>query len=311
MNAIAVGRKAIRFADSLVNFAVLVIIAVLVAFAGYALWDSDNLHQAADKSNYVAYKPTVENEGKSFQQLQTINADVFAWLTVFGTNIDYPITQGPDNIKYVNTSAEGQYSLSGAIFLDYNNSRDFQDFNSILYGHHMVRSAMFGDIESFKDKKIFDTNKYGLLYYDGKDHGIEFFAFIHCDAYDTGVFTANVQEEYRQEYLDGIYERAIHSRDIGVTTQDHLLLLSTCSAGSTNGRDLLVGRIVDTLYTEQDIQTRISDRRSRPDPYGAVSAISVLPILLLLTLVIRLLVYIFVTYYKWNRDRKNQVRHMA
>jgi len=307
MKAEIAGKKAIRFADGVVNYMVLVIVVMLIAFAGYALWDSDHIHQAADKAYYEAYKPTVEDEGQSFQELQAINAEVFAWLSVYGTNIDYPITQGPDNIKYVNTSAEGRYSLSGSIFLDYNNSKDFRDFNSILYGHHMTRSAMFGDIEKFNDKKTFDTNRYGVLYYNGKDHGLEFFAFIHCDAYDIAIFTANVQDEYRQEYLDGIFEKAKYSRDIGVTTDDHIVLLSTCSASSTNGRDILVGRISDKVFSERDLQTDTGDRnnqRKPNDPYGMVNVIHVLPILLLLILVIRLIVYIFVTYHKWNRYRK-------
>ncbi|MCG4817374.1 class B sortase, partial [Collinsella aerofaciens] len=75
--------------------------------------------------------------GLSFEQLKELNPEVFGWLTVYGTNIDYPVTQGKDNWKYVNTNALGEYSLSGAIFLDYTNRKDFQDFNSILYGHHM------------------------------------------------------------------------------------------------------------------------------------------------------------------------------
>ena len=248
MNANVISKKTISIANSLVNLTVLTIIMVLVAFAGYALWDSNQLHRAADKSHYSVYRPSAVDEGKSFRELQEINEEVFAWLTVYGTNIDYPVTQGPDNMKYVNTNAEGNYSLSGAIFLDYANSRDFMNFNNILYGHHMAKKAMFGEIGEFVDMKIFETHKYGNLYFDDKDHGLEFFAFLHVDAYDSTVFYANVTDNERQGYLDNLLDKAMYSRDVGVSIEDSIVLLSTCSASSTNGRDILVGRLSDEIY---------------------------------------------------------------
>lgn len=268
--------RIVRAADNVINFIILTVIILLLTFAGYALWDSNQIYQGADKSQYAIYKPTVVNQGKSFRELQAINPEVFAWLTVYGTNIDYPVTQGKDNMKYVNTNAEGLYSLSGAIFLDYANSKHFTDFNSILYGHHMERKAMFGEIGSFADEDMFNARQYGNLYFDGKDHGIEFFAFIHTDAYDGAVFTPNVKGAERQEYLDNLFATAIHKRDVEITVQDRLILLSTCSSNSTNGRDILVGVISDEIY--EDLQTEASDNTglwSIDEEGGGVKAIPI------------------------------------
>ena len=250
MKAKEIGRKTIKCVNSAVNIIVLTIVLLLLAYAVYALWDSKQIHEAADKSHYEVYKPTEANEGKSFRELQDINPDVFAWLTVYGTNIDYPVTQGDNNMKYVNTNAEGAYSISGSIFLDCDNSNDFSDFNSILYGHHMEKEKMFGQIGDFSDKAVFDAHKYGNLYYGRKDHGVEFFAFIHTDAYDNLVFTPNVKGADRQVYLDYMLEKALYKRDIGITAEDRIVLLSTCSSSSTNGRDILAGRITDTVYED-------------------------------------------------------------
>lgn len=297
MNAQRVGRIAIKDVNSIINYIVLTIILLLSAFATYALWDSKQIYQAADKSNYTIYKPTVENEGKSFKELQAINEDVFAWLNVYGTNIDYPVTQGPDNSKYINTNAEGNYSLSGAIFLDHENKKDFSDFNNILYGHHMEKNAMFGDVGTFADKDVFDTHKYGSLYYDGKDHGIKFFAFVHTDAYDSSTFTVDIRtEEARQAYLDHLFEKSVYTRDIGVTTNDHIILLSTCSSSSTNGRDILVGIITDRTY-EDTTNANANDDTEQPAPelqYCYVSDLPVITLLLMLTLAALLIVRIAV-----------------
>jgi len=307
MSAEAIVRKTIKVANSIQNYIVLAVVVLLIAFAGYALWDSNQIHHAADKSNYAVYKPTAENQGKSFKELQTLNDEIFAWLSVYGTNIDYPVTQGQTNMKYVNTNAEGQYSLSGSIFLDCHNSNDFSDFNSILYGHHMAKKVMFGDIGTFSDKNVFSSHKYGNLYFDGKDHGIEFFAFVHTDAYDSTIFTPNVQGEQRQTYLDDLLSNAIYTRDIGITADDHIVLLSTCSSSSTNGRDILVGRVTDEVYDDTTINTTTSEGIRKTDPdnqYCLVYGIPILPLLLVFIITIWIIVYILITYNRWNHYKK-------
>jgi len=246
-----VGNKTIKRAHIIVNTVALAGLLLIIAFAVYALWDSEQLYKAADKTNYTVYKPTIINEGKPFKVLQTENPDVIAWLSVYGTSIDYPVTQGQDNKKYVDTNAEGRYSLTGAIFLDASNSKDFSDFNSILYGHHMDRHAMFGDIGKFSDRKVFDTYRYGNLYYGGKDHGVEFFAFLHVDAYDNMIFVPGIGGNNRQKYLNELYSKAMYLRDIKISANDRIVLLCTCSSSSTNGRDILVGKITDEVYEDQ------------------------------------------------------------
>ncbi|MCL2165111.1 MAG: class B sortase [Oscillospiraceae bacterium] len=251
MKAVAVGRRAISVVNSIVDVMALTIIILSIAYAAFALWDSNQIYHIADKSYYAVYKPTVKNEGRTFKELQAINPEVIAWVNVFGTNIDYPVPQGEYNMKYINTNVEGQYSFSGSIFLDSSNSKDFSNFNSILHGHHMEKNAMFGDVGEFSEKEIFDTHLYGNLYYDETDHGIEFFAFVRTTAYDQMVFRANLQDnEQRQEYLDYLLANAMYKRDIGVTTGDRIILLITCSAAATHGRDVLAGRITDRVFDD-------------------------------------------------------------
>ena len=287
MKAKAVCINAINVTRGIVRYMVLVIIVLLIAFAAHALWDISQVHRQADKSNYAIYKPTAEDQGKSFKELQAQNPQVIAWLSVYGTNIDYPVTQGHDNMKYVSTNAEGLYSLSGAIFLDCNNSKDFSDFNSILYGHHMAKKAMFGEIESFSSKGMFDSHRFGNLFFDEKDHGIEFFAFFHTDAYDSTIFTPDVQGDDRQVYLDGLLDKALHTRDIGVSAHDHIVLLSTCSSDSTNGRDILAGRITDEIYEDQFSFMTTTDEMGQTDPDDSICTVIQIPFwILLLTLIL-------------------------
>ena len=243
--------KAVRLCSEAVNFMVLLAVLLLLAFGGYAMWDSKQVYRAAAPTHYGIYKPTAESGDLSFQELRAINPEVFAWLTVYGTDIDYPIAQGPDNMKYINTNAKGQYSLSGAIFLDSGSPQDFSGFPSILYGHHMEKNAMFSEIGLFAEKSYFDAHRYGRIYFGGREHGLEFFAFVRADAYDGAVFRTNIAgQKARQAYLELLLSKAPHTRRVQVTAGDKIVLLSTCSASATNGRDILAAKLTDEIYKD-------------------------------------------------------------
>lgn len=79
------------------------------------MWDTNQLLSSAQSSNLQQYKPEADDT-LSFQELKEINDEVIAWLTVYGTKIDYPVTQADNDQKYVNTSVLGKYSLAGSIF---------------------------------------------------------------------------------------------------------------------------------------------------------------------------------------------------
>jgi sortase B len=199
---------------------------------------------------YEQYKPGASKA--SFDELQQINPDVFAWLTIYGTMIDYPLTQCDNNWKYISTDATGKYSLTGSLFLDYENKNDFSDFNSIIYGHNMVPNSMFGDIKEFKKEYYFGTHKYGNLFYNGKNYGLEIFAMAEFDAYDNLIYKIGVEDkDTQQQYIDYIFQNAICTRDIGVTTDDNIVLLSTCAPNVTNGRDVLFARITDKTFENE------------------------------------------------------------
>lgn len=253
MNINDIGKHIVEIISGIINFILLVIILFFVAIASYALWDSNQIHMKANAKQYENYKPS-ENEFLSFGDLQAINSDVIAWLTVYGTQIDYPVVQGPDNIKYVNTNVYGEHSLSGNIFLDSRNNPSFSDFNNILYGHHMEKQVMFGELHKFSDEDFFKTHRYGNFFYDKNDHGLEFIAFIYTDAYDKVIFDPNISGlEAQETYLQALLEKAVQKRDIKINNNDRILLLSTCSALRTNGRDILIAKIVENIYEDSFI----------------------------------------------------------
>lgn len=242
----------VKIIDHMVNLTALLLVLMTMFLSCYMLWDSNQVYQAADAKNYEAYIPT-EKHTKSFEELQKINPDIIGWIRVNETNINYPLLQAEDDDTYMNTDAEGRYSLSGAIFLHCANKPDFSDFNNIIYGHHMEKHMMFGDVGLFTEKKYFDEHPYGNLFFDGKDHGIEFYALLQADAYNEKIFSVCADtSEARHAYLQEIEANALHRRNLKITENDHLVLLITCTSEMTNGRNILVGRLTDQVYPEKE-----------------------------------------------------------
>ena len=306
----AIGIKAIRIAHGFINVVILIAVLLMLVFGCYAVWDSSLVYQGADAKHYEIYKPTVENEGLSFQELQALNPEVFAWLTVYGTNIDYPVVQGEDNLKYVNTDAKGNHSLSGGIFLDFENNQNFSDFSSILYGHHLAKQAMFGEIEFFKDKSYFDARRYGTLYYGGKEHGLEFFAFIHADAYDKTIFRTKFSGRDEQKaYLERLMRTAINIRDdVPATEDDRIVLLSTCSANSTNGRDILIGKLTDEIVGDT-FESKVTDTTNYIPVVDELSGLwsqAPLPARIIITALPPLLILLLAVLIYTNNKKKKQ-----
>jgi sortase B len=118
-----------RGGNRLVNIVIAILLIIALLYGGFGLWDTWNIYNNAGvDSDLLKYKPTATGEdtpNPTLSDLQKINPDVCAWLTVDDTNIDYPVVQGRTNLEYVNQAVDKSFSLSGSIFLDCNNSRDF------------------------------------------------------------------------------------------------------------------------------------------------------------------------------------------
>jgi len=113
----------------------------------------------------------------------------------------------------------------------------------------MEQGAKFGNIDLFTDLEFFESRRYGNLFFNDRDHGLEFFAFLETSGYNWQVFNPAVEgRENQVAYLAMIIEESLHTRDIGVTADDRIVLLATCTSDFTNGRHLLIGKIHDEPF---------------------------------------------------------------
>ena len=259
---ISLPRKIVSMIDSTVNIAVLLFFILCVLFSGYSIWDNNHIYTKASPSVYETYKPEKEDT-KSFEELIRINPDVYGWITLYGTQIDYPLVQAEDNDKYVNTDYEGNFSLSGALFLDCNNTRDMRDTVNIIYGHHMEKDKMFGGLDHYEKQDYFKEHQYGNLYVDGTNYGLEFFMLIKADAYDSKVYNTN--ERDINQYIE--YISSYNLQKLDIPECERLICLSTCSSDSTNGRVILVGSITSETFEDPYLEKEEIEEESSIDWY--------------------------------------------
>jgi sortase B len=233
--------------DHIVNIIIAACLLVAFLYGGFGLWDTWQIYSGAGLDNeLLKYKPSLDEDSHpTLAELQKINPDVCAWLTVDGTNIDYPVVQGESNVEYVNKDVYGVFSLSGSVFLDYRNASDFSDYYSLLYGHHMAGNVMFGELTDFLEESYFNEHTSGTLYLPDCTYKIEWFSCMNTQAYDNEVFYPSgvKMEASKSELLNYIKQNAVQYREIGVTTSEQIIGLATCSDTRTNGRALLFGRM--------------------------------------------------------------------
>lgn len=250
-------KRLLKAVNSLVTALIVCSLLISGLYAGYSLWDNYRVYAKADKvqSDMLRYKPDInaddggESIKASFEDLQIINKDVCAWLTIDNTNIDYPILQGEDNYAYINTDVYGDFSLAGSIFLDYRCSSDFSDPYNLVYGHHISNGKMFGDLDKFKKQSFFDKNKTGTLITPEKVYRLEIFAVFVVGDSEPILFNPRNNTD-ANKLLTFTENHALYSdknkvseiRKKADTAQ--IISLSTCASEFTDARTVVVALMV-------------------------------------------------------------------
>ena len=189
-------------------------------------------------------KPPIEVD---FDKLKSVNEDVVGWIYVDALpDISYPIVKGKDNQTYLHQTYEKNYNFAGTIFVDYENSGDFSDCNTLVYGHNMKNGSMFGHLKKFReDDRLYKQDKYFWILTPERNYRYEIIS-----AYTTGVNSDTYTlfkgpgEEF-EKYLETIKGYSeIQTDDTDLTIKDRIVTLSTCT-GNESTRFVVQGKRVD------------------------------------------------------------------
>ena len=242
----------LRGLNALFSLIVLLCFFVVAAYAGYALWDNSQVYAAAEnvRDEMLQLKPPEDPEGEegpTFEELKAVNPDVYAWVTLDNTNIDHPVVQGQDNLTYVNRDVYGNFALAGSIFLDSRNDSSFSDPYSLLYGHHMENSGMFGDLALYKEEDFFQENSTGYLITPEGVYDLEIFASLVVSASDQYIFDPEIWHTEEAAALAHVKENALYLRENifqDLDENSRILALSTCSGEFSDARTVVLAKMI-------------------------------------------------------------------
>ena len=246
-------RTVLRAANSLFNLVVILLLLAAGSYSAFALWDNQRIYAAAGdvQADMMKLKPEVitteEDSGADFSELLAVNPDVCGWITLDNTNVDYPVLQGETNFTYINTDVYGNFALAGSIFLDTRCSKEFTDPYSLIYGHHMADSKMFGDLDLYKDETFFQENTTGSLVLPGKAYQLEIIACLLVPASEDHIFEPTTwQDSNISRLLEFVENNALNLHDEIMqelkAAEDpfKILALSTCSYEYTDARTIVL-----------------------------------------------------------------------
>ena len=180
----------------------------------------------------------------NFDELLAINPDTVGWIRFSPepSQINYPVVQGDDNDLYLHKTFSANDNTVGAIFVNVYNNPDFNDRNTIIYGHRMNDNSMFHDLAKYEDKSFWESNPYFYIYTpDGREITYHIYSTgVVKDVSDTYLTEFASDEEY-QAFLNMTKEVAAYDTGVEVGTDDVIVTLSTCTKASNDDRFVVRG----------------------------------------------------------------------
>lgn len=178
-----------------------------------------------------------------------VNEDIYAWIYVPGTKVDYPILQrSGNNDFYLDHDLNGKKASCGSIYTENYNKKDFNDNHTVVYGHNMKNGSMFKSLRNYDDKDFFEENKYIYVYTESDTRVYEIFgAYEYTDEHLLLNYKTDNAGGF-QKYLDMVKKQPDASghfnRELTVNSSDKIITLSTCISGKDGSRYLVQGKLI-------------------------------------------------------------------
>ena len=168
-----------------------------------------------------------------------------AWLRCEDTKIDYPVMQAYNNEYYLSRLPDGKENKNGSLFLDFRNSPDFTDKNSVIYGHHMKSGEMFTTLKYFNSQSYYDEHPTMQLYTPDTDYTVVLFGGYIIDALSESIPMYFLEPNDFENYVAEVKKRSVFKSNVEVSADDRIVSLVTCSYEFDDARMLIAGILVE------------------------------------------------------------------
>ena len=248
-------------------FWIIVIVLSLLILAGLGylgrMWYLDYTSEKSAQGVEVYYSETTTAAVQSttrplkdnpidFKSLQETNDELYAWLKVPGTRVNYPVAQSAtDDEFYLHHDYRKNYLFAGTLYTEFCNKKDFTDPITVIYGHNMYASegTMFTTLHNFEDAAFFDAHKTFTIYTPKHILTYQIFsAFKYDNRHIMNSFQFDLEPKDVEEFQDTMLHPHSSLKNVrsGVSLDknSNVVVLSTCFSGDKSVRFVVCGVLV-------------------------------------------------------------------
>lgn len=204
--------------------------------------NADTKPDETDSSTAPKEPASVSNR---IQVLQEENPECVAWISIEGTDLDYPVMWSPDDPDYyLDHSFEKTSNRHGVPFLDSRCNIEIAD-NLIIYGHHFTDGTMFSMLHKYASYSYYEDHPIITLETEAgiSQYRIAAVLRVSGTVYPTvwSIFNSLYMDEQQfAEMTQEIKSRSLYSTGVSPVYGDRLLTLATCEYTQKNGRLAIV-----------------------------------------------------------------------
>ncbi|WP_160680172.1 class B sortase [Clostridium sp. C8-1-8] len=237
----------------------LAICAGVFLYSGYSLYVIGSEYKTGteeykDLQRYIKKSQNeniLDNNAKiGFNKLKVINSDVVGWICFDNIAINYPIVKGTNNDFYLKHTFKKEENKAGSIFMDYENNSQFKDVHTIIYGHNLKNSSMFSALMKYKNRDFFVSNPCFRIYTPNETLKCDIFSCYitegSSDSYDR---TFSSRDKY-ENFLKELRKKSLYDTGVGVTADDTILSLSTCTNTNKDSRIIVHAKVLKEKFSD-------------------------------------------------------------
>ena len=162
-----------------------------------------------------------------FEKLKKINPDIIGWIKIDDTYINYPILQGKTNEYYLKKDIYGSYDFSGSIFVYSNADKNFNDENTVIYGHNMKNQKMFAHLRKIYNEEL-GKNIDVEICTEEKNNIYKVFS-CYIESPNIEIIQRNFSELDKKTYIDDAIVKSKINFEQKIDYSKKIITLITCS----------------------------------------------------------------------------------
>ncbi len=250
-------KKIVRNIVIIISSVVLICACVYLGYYLYTQFAAEGEYEDLQNSVPAVSENVAENP-IDFNALKAQNDDIYAWIKIDDTEVDYPIVQHDteDNFYLRHSALTKEFLDSGSIYTQKCNALDFSDPVTLIYGHNGFKKTMFTTLHKFEDEEFFNTHEYFNIYTPDRKLTYQIISiFKYDDRHIMNSFDFNKPaklKEFQNMVMNpnSTLKNVRNDLDVKIDENSKLVVLSTCITGQKSNRFLVCGVLVNDERTK-------------------------------------------------------------